>query len=439
MINAKTTIPSLLVACALGFGFAACSPDPIGGGGAYLTVQGEASLALEPGFQRDLTVKYHDAAGNALAGEVTFEILGEKKGSNLSQAFGATDASGFANLTVYAGQDETVFRIKASAEFAESVEWTVSISEGEVAEDMDIRGTYSVTSAFDVVNGLPGNIGTVVNILVDLTDDPYDPATYLIDSFDESGSISGFRPAVDAVVFNLINDNAPTIVQDFLDLGKAFGEVTKNFGVLSTMVISGDNIEGTNMKAVHTINAYQFTLDGETHIFTMDDLNIDEDVVENIAVDYDNHTGVGIFAEQEVPLRYGGFLVMALEDVIIPRFEPNARSLNQFMEARIDCDAVGQAILDTVNLFNLPTWVNACHVSIQAVSSIIIENLREIDEQGQVKLIITGKARFRDPSGDGQADKMTRGDWSGNMDYLGSQGPLADGSNPFSGERSNVN
>ena len=439
MMNSKKILNPLLLLIGLALGGAACGSD-IGASGdnAFLSIQGSSSESMEPGFQRDLTVKYHDATGSPLAGEVTFEVVGSTGGASLSVDLGATDAQGNAGFTLFAGQDVATFQIIATAPEASPVEWTITVEEGQVDSDMDIRGTYNVVSSFDVANGLPGTVGDVVNIIVDMTDDPFDPATYLIDTFDNGGNIDGFRPLVDQVVFDLINDNAPGFVVDLLQLGTDFGDVVKNFGVLSTIAIAGDSIDGTGMTAVHTVKAYQFNLDGETHIFTMDDLNVDEEVISDISVTYDNQTGVALFATHEIPLRYGAFLVLALEEIIIPRLDPDSRSLNQYLFGLIDCTAVGQAIFDQVDIFDPNNWKNACEVAVEGVASIIIEELREIDEVGQVKLVIEGKTRMRDPSGDLLADEMTRGNWSGTMDYLGSMGPLAEGSNPFSGTRINA-
>lgn len=439
-MNIKNIVSPLFFALALALGVSACSSDVGGGEGAFLSIQGDANLQLEPGFQRDIVVRYHDAAGNPLTGDVTFEVLGELKGSRLGSLSSAADGSGDARSTLNVGQDETVFRIKATAPAAASVEWTVSVSEGSVAEDMDIRGTYDVDSAFDVANGLPGTVGNVVNQIIDMTDSPNDPATYIIDAFDSDNVIpAGFRSVVDSVVLDLINDYAPTFVLDLIKLGDQFGQITQNFGVISTIQITGDNLEGTNMKAKHTITAYQFDLDGEQFIFTLDELNEDDVVISDIAVDYDNTTGLAKFAQHEVPLKYGAFLVLLLEEVIIPRLDDNARSLNQYLFNSIDCVAVGTGIANNVDFGTADQFKRACEIALEAVASVIIEELRDLDEGNGVSLLIDGKTRMRDPSGDKQADKMTRGNWSGTMDYLGTAGPLADGANPFTGERSNIN
>ncbi len=439
-MNIKNTISPIFFALALALGVSACSSDLGGGGGAFLTISGDANLQLEPGFQRDLVVRYHDAQGNALTGDVTFEVLGELKGSRLDSSTASADGSGDAKMILFLGQDETVFRIKASAPAATSVEWTVSVTEGMVAEDMDIRGTYDVDSAFDVANGLPGTVGNVVNEIIDMTDSPNDPATYIIDAFDSGDAIpASFRAAVDAVVLDLINDYAPSFVLDLIKLGDQFGQVTKNFGVISTIEITGDTIEGTNMKAKHTITAYKFDLDGEEFIFTLDELNEDDVVISDIPVEYDNRTGLAKFAQHEVSLQYGAFLVLLLEEVIIPKLDDNARTLNQYLFNSIDCVAIGQGVFDNVDFGTPDQFKRACEIAVEAVASAIIKQLRDLDEGQGVSLKIDGKTRMRDPSGDKKADKMTRGNWGGTMDYLGTSGPLADGANPFTGERNGVN
>ncbi len=438
--NTKNT--TILFAIALAIGAAACGSDTSGdANGAYLSIQGDPQLFLEPGYQRDLAVKYHDGQGNPLVGEVSFEILGEPRGTSIDKAFGATNAQGDASLTLYAGEAETVIRIKASADFAASVEWTVSVSEGAVVEDMDIRGQYELDSDFDIINGLPGGVGNVANTFADLTDGPNDPATYVLDELLEgqtslvANAANALRPGIDGIINDIIVDNAPGIVNDLLELGSAFGQVSRQFGVISTMNIQGDTIEANSLSAIHSIRAFTFDLDGENFIFTMDELGVDVEVIENVGVGFDKLTGKVEFSQHNVPLNYGGFLALALEEVIIPRIDPAASSLQELLDNKIDCDAVGVSLAENVGLFGEGFYAGACELAIEAVASIAMEELRGIDDRAQVNMLIAGVASAKDPSGDSKADQLTKGDWSGAMEYIGNMGDLAENANPFTGTR----
>ena len=439
----NTKNSTILFAIALAIGAAACGSDASVGeaDGAYLTIQGDANLFLEPGYQRNLAVVYHDSQGNPLTGEINFEILGEARGSTISKDFGATNAQGEASLTLYAGEQETVIRVKASAEFASSVEWTVSVSEGAAVTEMDIRGRYELDSDFDVINGLPGNVGNIANTFADLTDGPNDPASYVLDELLDgqtnfvANAVNALRPGIDGIVNDVIIDNAPGVVNDLLDLGNAFGQVSRQFGIVSTMDIKGDSIEANNMVAVHSIDAFSFELDGETFIFTMAELGVDREVIENITVGYDKTTGAVDFAQHTVPVNYGGFLAMALEQVIIPRIDPNASSLQELLANRIDCAGVGVSLAENVGLFGESFYEGTCEIAIEAVASIVMEELRDIDDRAQVNMLINGTATVKDPSGDGKADSMTKGQWNGAMEYIGNMGALAENANPFTGSR----
>lgn len=445
MTSFKKNASPILFALALTFGAAACGSDAStdDANGAYLTIQGDSNLFLEPGYQRALAVQYHDGQGNPLTGEVSFEVVGEAKGSTLSKDYGATNASGEASLSLFAGEQETVFRIKASAEFAASVEWTVSVTEGAVAMDMDIRGQYELDSDFDIINGLPGKVGDVVNTFADMTDGPNDPATFVLDKImaNQSGTVANLvgslRPGLDAIINDVIKDNAPGIVNDLLDLGSDFSQVTREFGIVSTMNVTGDSIEANSMTAVHTIGAYSFNLDNQTYIFTMNELGVDTAVVENITVGLETSTGTVDFAQHEVPMQYGGFLAMALEEVIIPRIDSQATDLKSLLQNKIDCAAIGVSLAANVGVFGASFYTSTCNLGIEAAANYIMAELRDIDERAQVNMLISGVTTMKDPSGDGKADSMTKGNWSGAMEYLGEMGALAEGANPFTGARMN--
>ena len=169
----------------------------------------------------------------------------------------------------------------------------------------------------------------------------------------------------------------------------------------------------------------------------MKQLGVDEEIVENISVGLDRDNGFTTFAQHEVPLHYGGFLALALEDAIVPMIDPSASTLTELLRNAIDCEAVGQAASDFIGIpFITPNFMEgACEVGLEAAGNIIMKELRDIDEHaGGMSLLISGETTMKDMNGDRKADKMVTGKWKGAMDYLGELGELAE-NNPFTGAR----
>ena len=448
MINNQ--FPTALFALAIATSAAACGSDATTGdeASAFLSIQGDPNIYLEPEFQRPLTVRYHDADGNPLAGEIRFEIEGEPSGSTIDINLSATNDEGKSTLTLVAGENEATFRIKAFAELADPTEWVINVKNAPVNPDMDIRGTYRVTSDFDIASGVPGAVGVVINNFIDMTDGENDPATYLLDKvIGESNSgianaITGIRPFLDGALNQLIIDAAPDIVNDIKQIGEDFGHVARQFGVVSTLNISGDSIE-TSQDAVHTVIAYDFELSGQDYYFTMQELDADTVVVDNVAIDYNRTTALLEIGEHVVPVEYGAFLTLALNDVIIPSIDPSATNLEELLTSAVNCVDVGIAIKDAIENPEVPgeegpLYAALCTTALQAAANIAMDQLRALDDNAQVTLQISGDTTMKDPSGDGIADEMSKGDWAGSMEYVGAFGPLTEDANPFTGDRIEV-
>tara|TARA_R110002073_G_scaffold245044_4_gene407434 strand:+ start:5996 stop:7348 length:1353 start_codon:yes stop_codon:yes gene_type:complete len=446
----KNQIPTLLFALALATGAAACGSDATGdeAAGAYLSIDGNPNIYLEPEFQRSLTVRYHDADGNPLAGEVRFEIEGEPSDSTIDATIGATDEEGKTSFTVVAGEEETSFRIKAFAELADPTEWIINVNLPPVNVDMDIRGSYLVNSDFDIASGVPGTVGVVINEFIDMTDGENDPATYLLDKVIGDGTgtvanaINGIRPFLDGMLNDVIINAAPEVVNDIRQIGEDFGKIAREFGVVSTLNITGDSIE-ISQAAVHTVIAYDFELRGQEYYFTMQELDADTVVINNVPIDYNRTTARLDIGEHVMPIEYGAFLTLALNDVIIPSIDPSATNLEELLEGQIDCVNVGIAIKDALENPDEegeegPFYAALCTTALRAAADLAMDQLRALDDNAQVTLQIAGDTTMKDPSGDGLADEMSRGDWNGIIDYVGASGPLTQDANPFTGERIEV-
>ncbi len=406
-------------------------------GNSYLTIVGDSNVFVDYGVQRVLTVRYHDSDDQPLAGAVGFEIHGTASGSTLASSQGVTNKDGLAEIIVVAGNSATAFEIEATAAYATPVKWNVAVSAG--TPPLSLAGSYDLSSRFDVVSGLPGTLGDVINVIIDMSDGPNDPATFLLDIAEDKLSspfdnlLSAARPGLDSVVNNLIKSNSPQIVNELLAIANNLGDVLRNFGTDSMINVVSDPVESGTAAATHTMLGFHFNINGLNYGFTNAELGVENVTVNGITVGMQN--GRVNFSAHNMPIQYGGFLALALEEIIIPAIDPNAQNLEQFLLNRINCAAVGQKISDVIGFGSASLYEGVCIQGIAIGSELAISELIKVDDNAQVSLQISGQARVNDTTGDRKVDNFTQGKWTGSIDYLGNSGALGTDSNVFTGAR----
>lgn len=416
--------------------------DPVPGD-AYLTLVGDANVFLENGWRQTITVKYHDGADQALAGQIDFSVVGSSAGGTISSPNAVTNGQGLATVDVLAGAEGTaVFTIRAEAEYADAVEWTIAVSEGDQPlPPLNVTGRYTVHSELDLVTGLPGTVGDIINGFADMTDGPYDPATWLIDLVLEevdSGTVTsvanGFRPALDGILNDLLLSIAPGFVQDLLDIGSAFGQVSRNFGVVSTLDVDRvGGVEGDELGAVHTMTGMYFNVDSNRYTYSMADLGLENQALENLAFRMENENRVFI-GDHTFNMPYGGMLLVALNDVIIPAIDPLASDLASLLGNSVDCAAVGQTLSSEIGIGSPSLYEGACQIGMNAAANFIEDQIRDLE--GMDLAISTGEARPMDTNTDALVDVLLNGAWTGSVNYFGSAATLTDAT--FRGERQNL-
>jgi hypothetical protein len=310
--------------------------------------------------------------------------------------------------------------------------------DGDPTQPLDVTGTYQIDSRFDLISGMPGTVGAVANTFIAMTDDPYDPATWLIDTVLDKWDggfvedlIEGARPGLDAMVYDKMMEVAPDLVDQLVEVGDRFGQVAREFGIDSTLEVVGDS--GDGLSATHTAMGYHFAINGTEHAYTLDELERDPVAVEGIGFEFDG-TSVSL-SSHSVPLQYGGFLAMVLDDVIIPQVHPGAHDLGDLLESLIHCDAVGQRIYDQLGVASPGVFAGLCTMGLETGAGFVMNKLVSIDEEAQVTLNIAGTAHAADLSGDRRIDSLSSGEWTGAIDYLGSTGNLLEDANTFTGQR----
>lgn len=399
---------------------------------ARLEIVGERTLRLENGWSTELRVRYTDGQGQPLAGEIEFSMDGEVGGAFLSDTAAVTDASGEATITLTSGEaGDAAFLVSADAVDTDPVQWDVAVLE----RALDVTGSYRVTSEFDLASGLPGTAGEVINTFIDMTDDPYDPATWVLDQISQNASgtvrdlIEGARPALDAILNEVLLQTAPDIVGDLVEVGDAFGQIARKFGTGSELRITETNDVDNALLAEHILTELRFTVDGETYPYPLVDMGIQE-VTARAPFSY-NATRFTI-GDHEFPISYGTVLMVALEQIVIPLVDPNAYDLESLLLGYIDCYAIGEAAADYIGLGSADFYAGACELGIEAGASWVEDRIRSLDGSAMV-LGIHGGARWIDSNDDYRVDVLQGGTWEGQMSYAGNPAPL--GESTFRAER----
>lgn len=411
-------------------------------GDAYLTIVGDKNVFLNNGSRQTLIVKYHDGAGHPLAGEVRFRIEGNAAGAVLDGAADVTNGEGLAQIDLTAGaQGAAAFSVVAEADYAQPVDWRIAVDQGDQPPlPLSVTGKYKVESQFDIVSGLPGTVGEVVNGFVEMTDDPNDPATFLIDLAIEKISnntvknlVNSLRPGLDAYLNEFIKNAAPQFVTALVDLGDAFGQITRKFGLLSELEITAGGLDSGSLVGKHTITGVAFTVDGQRYEYAAADLDLGTIVAENVPVALEGELKVTI-GDHTLPVSYGRMILFALNNVIIPQIDPFASSLEELLRNFVDCAAVGQTMYDYVGIGTPGLYESACLTGIAGLSAFVTDQILSLDDTA-TSLVIHGDAKPRDGNGDRKVEKLENGLWEGKMTFGSIESTLAKPNQKFLGTR----
>jgi hypothetical protein len=421
-------------------------PQP---GHAFLKIVGDKNVFLDYGASRELTVKYVNDADEGLAGEVQFEIKGTANGARLTNPSGVTGPGGEVRIGIIGGSgSEAFFTVEARAEYATSVNWAVSVrNNSQPPLPFKVEGTYRLESNFDLVSGVPGDVGEVLRTIIDMTDNvkptggvAQDPTTWLLD-LDQgvADTLKPARPALDAFINTLlkeltmvnINGQQVSIVAKFQEFGAAFGDVAKKFGIKSKLEIT-KNANGT-YTAKHTIDGVFFKIGTRRVDKTLAEMNMDNIVVSNIPITVTGETQVSI-GEHNIGLSYGKLIVFALDNVVIPLVTPRATNLREMFADLVDCAMFGQEAADYTGILNAGFYEALCDTAIAAGGAIIEGKLSEVGGTAS-EFKIHGETRPADSNGDRTVDTLVGGLWEGRLMLGNESATLAKPSQTFTGSR----
>src|SRR4029079_3683310 len=144
------------------------------------------------------------------------------------------------------------------------------------------------------------------------------------------------------IINDRLLDIAPDFVTTFVQVGNDFGDVTKNFGLNSTLELSGGAVTFT---ATHPVLGAHFKINGVDTDYNFADYQLNNTVVNGVGVTVDASGKLSV-AAHKVAVSYGAVLRLALDAAIIPSLDPSASNLGQLLQHQVDCNAVGNAFED---------------------------------------------------------------------------------------------
>ena len=451
------TIPTLLFAV---LAAGACGSDKSGDDGkqgkipedAALSIVGDTNVFMENKWKTELSVKYHDSEGEPLAGLIEFEIVGSARGASLVKDSATTDEKGVATVIVEAGAEgEASFRVRATAESAEDVDWRVSVKGQVTARDATIPGRYELNSRFDLVAG-----NDELELFVEITSDDNgrEPiVSWLLDMAEDKVNevedlIGDHRSIIDPILYELLTEFAPNIVGLLIEFSADLSEIVSDFGVISELNIVENKDAESRFSGTHTVTGVYFTVDNAKFQYTMEELftvaEYEPDVVD-VEVTYNDKERTLTLSNHTLSVPYGPLLVRGLQNIFIPRVSATYGSLGDLLAGEIDCVAVGDIVGHGTDLFaSIPLLPDVSDVVANAVEGAcedvledsaedLIEDIQKLSEG--VSLTIGGTAKGVDTDGNNEIDVLQSGAWTGEIERDGLGSSAIDGSPEFRGNR----
>ncbi len=419
-------------------------PDPEPVETHKLTIVGWKSLYLVQGQKVTLQVLYTKNGQPEPNQPIAFAIKTASTDATLSAAQISTSGGGFADVVLTAGQLLGQLTVEATALQVDAVAWAVEVREKPAitppAPNLD--GTYDLTNKFDVQTNFTGSkFAGVLNVLNQISDDPLDPGKYVVDRvLDEIDNKAVqavaivLKPALYKEVNTLLYKIAPKLTATFKQLAKDLSTIARQFEVSSTLSSPAPQPGNLPMVVDHELNKIAWTLGGTRSEVTFKQLNMQNPIAKNVQLTLVNGSDLDI-RDHSFKLNYGAFLLVALDNLVIPRIEPGAKDLEDLLQAQIDCVKVGQTMNKTVGLGGQQLWVSACNIAVTAVATYMEYEIAAMDSN-DTSLTIKGQAKIYDPQKSGTFSLLTKGLWSGTLELQTCKAAVGGPDNRFWGERS---
>jgi|GEM_PF-3531744 hypothetical protein len=414
-----------------------------------LVIVGWQQFNLQQGQQVILQVRYSKNGGSEAGETVTFSFKGDSKDSTLNSYSVLTAATGLAEVTLTAGQIIGTYQIEATTPRTSAVSWDIEVQEKpDVTPKVPLlTGTFELASQFDVQGSFEGsNFATALNVINDLSDDPDDPGKFVVDSIlDELAKevnnqvlttmADVLKPTLYVEVNKILTQIAPKLVADLKQISADLSALARKFQTTSHMVSATPQEADKIMTVDHSLEKIGWMLHGKSVEYSFAQLAQPTPTVKGVELTPNsaNISEVAI-GEHTFTFKFGTFILVALNDLVIPYVNSNASSLDDLLGAFVNCTDVGTTINDTVGIGGVAIWTSACTMAMKAATAYIEAEIVNIDLD-DTYLLIAGQAKFGDENADGFYDQMTDGLWTGTLQINQAITVISGPTNNFGGKR----
>ncbi len=282
---------------------------------------------------------------------------------------------------------------------------------------MDAQGSFRVNSTFDIATNMPGSTGSFLNGLIDATNSPDDPMSWLVDQMLEGMDDGGLKDALVAVkpfVIGYLNNEvtslAPDLVNTIKTIGQRMESVMKKFGVNEIWEIS--SVDQT-LVARSTVDGVRFEIAGVTKDYNFVDYDIDNVIINSILITLDKGQERMHAGEHDMPLPWGKVLRLALDVAVIPSIDPTATSLAVLLDHVVDCNSVGSSMQSAIGFGGSTFWAGVCRGGLAVAADQVYNQI--VDADAKLDMHLVGSSRYKDLNNDYKIDELLFGNWTGTM------------------------
>lgn len=312
-------------------------------------------------------------------------------------------------------------------------------------------GTYDTINHFDFTGAIPGQVGEIINFVVDLF---YDPGKIIIDLIKELISqyigswvtdmvFSIFEDALADIVTDWLINNSPDFIQDFFVIGQDLVQIVKNVELTSQLKLSKLTNDyyfqgvqywlGVNLywklgcakqgEPGYDPNCGKFPFSLQDLADTDFPLDLITGQFTGMIANYDNL----IIDQHKINLNYGKLILFVINEMLLPAVS-DFNSIEDLIYSIIDCQAVADGFVgDVLEMVGVDKdqVKDVCTSAVGLIVNPIEEMIGGLALDSQLR--VHGKCRMVDENDDLMVDKLIEGLWWGHVEISGEEGAEFEG------------
>ncbi len=311
-------------------------------------------------------------------------------------------------------------------------------------------GTYDATSTFDFTGAIPGQVGDIINLVVDLF---YNPGAFILDmvkllvsqyigSWVTDLAFSLFEDALGDLITDWLLNNSPGFIQDFFVIGQDLVQIVKSLTLTSELKIS----KLSSDYYVQGIQSWQGVIlywklgcpkedepgyDPECGAipFSLTDLeesDVPMDLITGqftgMIANFDNL----IIDTHYIYLNYGKLILFVINEVLLPAVS-GFNSIEDLIYSLIDCEGIANGFGSLLSAIGIDEddVEGFCLAAVGLIVSPIEEVIGSLKMDSQLR--IHGKCTLLDDDDDLYVDFLINGLWWGHVEIQSQEGAEFEG------------